>query len=191
MIKPEHAIAQLEADARNNWPGWRPVTAAALLTLDEHDRVWMTTEEFIRWREQMGISGSRHTLVKILDLLNMGRLRLNTIMDGGKISRVESLACAHALFGLQAPVQPGDSEAFASWIAARFGATGPVAAYLRYPSTGIGDRIKGFKVTGAKRSPRAPEIDLIRALDWVDVMGPWSPYGDKPRGKVWAGQEVF
>lgn len=191
-LTSEGAIAAIKAENSTAWPGWRRVSAAALLALaDDGDRVWMTTEEFVAWRAFMGISGARHTRIRVREMIGMAHTRLKTVMDGGRINRVESLACAHSLFGLTLPIEEGDSEAFAGWFPARFGAQTPIARYLRFPNNHIGDRIRGYVVKDGKRIPRAPEVDLIRALDWVDVMGPWSPYGEKPVVKAWPGQEVY
>ena len=188
----EDAIAAMRKEESTSWPGWRPVGAAARAALaDEQDRVWMTTEEFVGWRAHMGIAGSRHTQAKLRETLDMAGTRFKAIMSGAAITRVESLACAHALFGLALPIEPNDSEAFALWFPARFGSQTPIGNFLRYPAHQIGDRIRGFAVSGGKRVPRTPGADLIRALAWVDVMGPWSPYGEKPHVKAWDGQEVF
>jgi hypothetical protein len=149
-------VATIISESKNH-PAWRPARAGALMALaEEQPRIWMTQQQFIDW----------------LDVNSWVSRRRK---EG--VSKVEALACAHYHARFDVPTPPGDVNAFAIWVNDTFGAARRIGEWLDLTNTIITDRMRGFDIDLGRRRVRAPEIDLIRAMDFVARCGPFVPYG--------------
>lgn len=153
-------------------------------------RPWMTPAEFDRWIvDQNAVRRARIRRTKatdeptIFEAIGMnssgGRSRKSTLLRGVQpFTLVEALACAHYAQGLPLPVQPGDVGGFAAWFEERFHGGAGITDWLGVNHNHVSDRCRGFSLRDGRRVDRAPEIDIIRALDWVWRFGPFCPYGE-------------
>jgi hypothetical protein len=188
---PELVLA-IVAESKNH-AAWRPGRAGALRGLAEMNRqVWMRPDEFADWILVQSAAGrKRGETLKPIEKLGMtSKRKLRLIRGDAEVSAVEALACAHVAMNFAMPVEPGDVDAFARWVAATFGGVERLSKFLRITNTQIGDRMRGFDVVGDFRVPRAPEAALIRALHWIARCGPVCPYGEELAVKTWPGQEI-
>lgn len=165
-------------------PAWRPVRAAAVraLAVKESVQPWMWPAEFWHWagglrRGERGVFQSE---------TGIAPARRKAIMHGAPISPSEALAIAHYRAGLPVPIEL-ESAAFETWFMPRFGAARPVARVLCVNPETLTDQMRGYALTSGGRALRKPDITLVRALDWVWRVGPFSPYGDR-LGEAFPGQ---
>lgn len=168
---------------------WRPVRAVAVMAMagevvERHE--WMATAEFTDWFNDF--RRNRRTLVQ--EQIGMATSRRGAILDGARITKVEALAIAHYRAGLQPPVLPGDTEGFRTWFDAWFGGPMVMNKVLELSRTYINERLSGYAVTSNGRAARLPDVGLIRALDWVLRVGPFSPYGRRLPGTAFPGQKT-
>lgn len=173
---------------------WRPVRAAALRAIGDQNggRTWMTVDEFRRWVDQQTLLAKKaKTGVKPMEAVGLSDyLKLKIFKQERQVSKVEALAMAHYAHGRPVPVEPGNAAAFDAWFTPRFGAYSAAAAFLEMRADTLGDRIRGYEIALGQRIPRAPDITLIRALEWIWSVGPFCPYGEQRPPAVWPGQEV-
>lgn len=193
------ALVQATLDESKGVFAWRPVRAAALVALAEieaEDRVWMTLEEFAAWRATHRIDDMRFGYIRTREAIGMASSRIKALVAGLKgepvtpISVIEALACAHFSMGLKPPVPAGDVEAFSEWFGPRFGAVEPLARWLKVRGETITDRLRGYDMRDGRRRDRLPEIDMIRAMDWIWRVGPVCPFGIRQPVEIWPGQGV-
>lgn len=174
---------------------WRPGRAALLQSA--RDGPWMTAAEFkawvtyqtVAWRKRVRLEGHAAGPPPI-EAIAMANGRKLLLMKGQRsATKIEALAMAHYALGLAQPV-PCDAEAFEAWAVERFGSLYPIGEFLGVKGETLVDRCRGYDIRDGVRRPRAPEPDLIRAMDWCWRVGPFCPYGDPTGIPVWPGQEV-
>lgn len=171
-------------------PSWRPVRAAALMALGMGEvQVWMTTEEFTTWLERNFPLRKRSATIGLAEAIGIGVRRRATLLAGGAVWKIEALAMAHYAAGLPLPVPVGDVDAFSTWVMQKFGAVRAVTAALDLGPTYVSDRMRGYDINNGGRLVREPEVDIIRALDWVWRMGAFSPYGQRAGAHPFPQQE--
>jgi hypothetical protein len=172
-------VATIISESKNH-PAWRPARAGALMALaEEQPRIWMTQQQFIDWLDvNSWVSRRRKEGVTPIQAIGMSpRTKLKLIRGERPVSKVEALACAHYHARFDVPTPPGDVNAFAIWVNDTFGAARRIGEWLDLTNTIITDRMRGFDIDLGRRRVRAPEIDLIRAMDFVARCGPFVPYG--------------
>ncbi|AKU43505.1 hypothetical protein CPT_Sansa101 [Caulobacter phage Sansa] len=192
-------VASLVLESRGA-PAWRPVRAAVVAaTSDVENRIWMTPEEFADWvqgAKALAMRLGRGTTHPYQDLqiapLRVKKLKNPKLMaaEGLIIKKGEALACAHYLMNFPKPVDNGDVEGFADWFDRRLKSVNLIAPYLNMGADTLGSRLRGYDVVRDQRVERKPEGWLIRALDWIDRMGPICPYGPRPAPPIFPGQKV-
>jgi hypothetical protein len=92
--------------------------------------------------------------------------------------------------GLPLPCPIDSGEAFSEWFAPRFGTAGPVSRALELNPKFIPERLNGYVVRDGAREARSPGSTLLRALDWVWRVGPYSPYGQRLPSAAFPGQHT-
>lgn len=174
-------IMRALATESSGTPAWRPVRAAAILAMAGEaakDHVWMTREEFVAF-EAVHFPPGKRVKASMIDEIGIGRGRRYRILsEGAPITKIEALAMAHYATIRTLPIPANDPPAFAAWMDANFGSVFPVTETLQLNSKYVYNRARGHEVRGAGRLERLPEAALIRALDWIRRVGPYSPYGD-------------
>lgn len=185
----KEAVSALVLESRREG-AWKPARAGLLHAVAPIVSVHMRPAEFFLWRKQstrlakmlartetpredLGISPGRYA-----DLGSENRTKVRRLV----ITKVEALACAHYLLGLDKPCTPAELSA---WFWPRFGQVAPIAAWLDEEQTGFSARINGHQVRDGVRHDVVASGALIRALDWVHRIGPFNPYGDRPDPVLW------
>jgi hypothetical protein len=150
---------------------WRPVRSGALkaMTLMSLDRqgavIFMHPYQFSKWLEDNGLFNRKGGKERLAAELGMGRRRRDSILAGATPTRVEALACAHYGLRLMLPFPPGNASMFRGFVQTHFGRPVDLAKVLDLDIRRL-------------RSLTEPGIDLIRAVDWVRRVGPYSPFGE-------------
>lgn len=183
--------------------GWRPVRAAILYALrdmrpddSDDDTVYLTPEQFQTWlAEAKALAKARGDGLKPADVLGLTAFQIRAMASGyggkeatGVRSKAIALACAHYAAGMPLPIPAGDAAALDAWFRPRFGGVDRVVQWLGMSKKTLSDRLRGYSLRGEERVTREPEAYLIRALDWLHVVGPVCPYGPKPPVDIWPGQ---
>lgn len=184
-------MAQILLDESKHAGAWRPIRAAVALSLERRSRsAWMTVEELADWTVQAAVRGKVSSpRIKPHDAIGLSRPQLARRLRGvQRITKAEALACGHYLPGFPLPVAGPEPELLAEWFYPRFGGTERIGTWLEIQPSRVADRLRGYDVREGVRIPRAPEVWLMRALDWVSRMGPVCPYGASAAQPVWPGQ---
>lgn len=174
-------------------PHWRPIRSAAVMAMAVSaagDHVWMTTAEFDAWKAMHFPDRRRGATSGLMRVLDMGKGRLASIRAGSPVKKWEALACAHYALGLPLPIESGNPEVFARWIVETFGATVSIAGAAGLAKDRIADRMSGRELCRGVSVKREPEEAMIRALDWIRRVGPFSPYGQRAQAEAFPGQRV-
>lgn len=176
-------------------PCWRPVRAVAAMAAADPPpgHVWMTTEEFVTWLNQHFKPGRRTDGYTMEYAVGISAHRRRQLAAGAPVLKMEAMAMAHyAIFGRRLPIshQPSTEE-FAAWTAANFGSVERIAMALGRKREYVATRVVGYALMGggAGRTPRHADAGLIRAMDWMLRVGPFSPYGERP-APAYPGQGV-
>lgn len=165
-------------------PAWRPVRESALMAMaavdPPKDQVWMTTNEFEYFLGEHFQPNTKRA-ANLASFLGIGKRRRAAMLAGARITKVEAMACAHYATGQLVPLMVGSVALFEAWITKSFGAAKPLADALGVADSYILDRMKGYAFTRGQRVERVPDVTIIRAIDWVWRVGPFSPYGHRLR----------
>lgn len=184
-------LVRVLLDESKHAGAWRPTRAAVSLSLERRGRfAWMTNVELADWTVQAAVRGKVCTpRIKPHEAIGLSRPQLARRLRGlQRVTKAEALACGHYLLGFPLPVSASDPELFAEWFYPRFGGTERIGTWLEIQPSRISDRLRGYDVREGLHAPRAPEVWLMRALDWVSRMGPVCPYGAPAAQPVWPGQ---
>lgn len=160
-----------------NQPGWKPLRAAVLhAQADLGPRVWMTAGELVRWRiEQQALDKVRKRPRGSADrATGLNAAKVRNIVAGLPVRKVTALACAH--YALDLPLPPADLLA---WYASRFALAQPVYQWLEMGAETFGQQVRGFKIHHGARIEAPASEAFLRALAWLDRMGPICPYGER------------
>lgn len=171
-------------------PAWRPVRALATMamaaqTVDHRTHVWMSTAEFQHWHATH--FEWRRRGPKLKDELGIAKTRRLALRDGAAVTKIEALAFAHYAAGLPLPCELTPDD-LADWFAPRFSASEGVAAVLHMKADTLLAKMRGYAMKAGVRVAREPDVTLLRALDWVWRVGPFSPYGARIPAPVFPGQ---
>lgn len=173
-------------------PMWRPVRAATIRAVAQvdaaSDMVWMFQEEFVDWMESMRVQARRAAG----EAVGIPRGRRRGIIERGeRITPPEALAIAHYRAGLKLPagLEALDPDAFEAWFTPRFGSVMHIHKAISMSRNRLTDAMRGYTIEKGHRIPRTPNVQAIRALDWVWRIGPYSPYGERPHVPLFPGQE--
>ena len=153
---------------------------AAIEHVTAPDRVWMRPEEYTQaLNDQRHFNRSRDH-GEMWGALGISQDTSDRMRSGQRPMRKhEAIVVAHVRLRLPVP-DLYDREVFQAYVADRFGASADLDAWLELPGNCIADVVRGFKMGGGVRQARPVTEGLIRALDWVDRMGPVpAPYGDR------------
>lgn len=188
-------VEALVAESTNSMKAWRPVRAATVAALSVErsrgTRTWMTQAEFGAWAQQHFPTGRKTAGLTMEVAVGITKKRRKSILEGSEVTPTEALAMAHfSTLGWARPIMPGNAEVFSAWYTPKFGAALPAAMVLEIKDATISDRLRGYALKRGARHERLPEIGLIRALDWLYRVGPFCPYGERPPGAAFPGQEV-
>lgn len=137
---------------------------------------WMTPDQFAQWCERFFPSG-RQIGDAMERAIGVPKRAAKMRRDGLiVISKTEALACAHYAMGFPVPTPPGNTEAFAEWLASRFVAANAVNGWLELSGGYVANRVRGFVLRDGVRHPAPADVGMIRALDWVYRVGPVVPW---------------
>lgn len=187
-------VARVVKDSAANMPSWRAARAGVAMAIADaasKDHVWMTTAEFAAWFSRFVAPprpGAR-LRVSMEEVVGIATHRRRAIMDGARIRKWEALAMAHyAIHGDVLPIAPGDPAAFNAWVTGNFGFVEAIARAVEVEARYISSRMAGYRMVDGQRFARTPEQPIIRALDWVLRVGPYSPYGHRLPAQAFPGQ---
>lgn len=175
--------------------GFRPLRAAVLAAIRDikpvsgEEPIYMTATEFTAWRVTAKAVALAREDGNYLDRIDISDFQARKYAREGA-PKIIALACAHYLLGLPLPIQPDDPRAFEEWFRPRFGGTERVAEWMQVSAAWLGNRMNGFEILKGQRIERVPSVSLIRALDWLSIVGPVCPYGEKTPLVLWPGQDL-
>lgn len=194
-------VEMIIAESKNVY-GWRPGRAAlihAIRDLRHPEAPYLTPDQFRVWVDEakalirarkLDFSSPRH----VLGLTPEQYRRITSGKAGieatGVRSRPIALACAHFQMGLPMPVEPDDHRALSAWFDACFSSSERVAEWMGVDSRTLSNRLRGYSLSGDTRQKQKVEAYWVRALSWLQIMGPVVPYGPKTPTPLWPGQNT-
>lgn len=162
---------------------WRPATAAVEAVIAaQSGGVHMTSDDFMTWKKQArAVARVRGLDIKTYLHIGMSKYRYNDLGNARRVeerglifSKVEALACAHFLMGFDLPCEP---DGLKEWFWPRLGQMSAVARFLEMSPDALSGWINGYVIRDGVRTPMAPSLADLRALDWTWRCGPFNPYG--------------
>lgn len=182
-----HDLAESLVNDSMREQAWRPVRAMAIRARETRAAnsglTWMTTEEFNAWMDTF----TRYRRQGACTNVGITAGRRRAIMGGEKITPAEALAVAHFRAGLPLPC---DLEAadFKAWFMPRFAGLTAICETLAIKPKTLASYLHGYSIDHGQRIARKPARAVVRALDWVWKVGPFSPYGERPGAPLFPSQ---